>query len=536
MINVAAFFDLFHFLRPLWLGAIPLIGAIWWLVRRQDSTKTTWPANIAPHLLEQLIVNRSNSRRVRPIDHVAVILLLITCAGAGPTWNRLPNPFSAETAPLAVVLEVSKTMMANDVTPTRLERAKIKILDLIDRRAGARTGLVAYAGSAHLVLPLTDDPKIVKPFLESLSPDVMPKPGQNAAAALAVAKEMLSREDTPGSILFVNDGIDRADIPAFAKEAKSSTGLTALVLGTETGGNIILKEGRFATDASGRRLDSAIDATVLDQWQEMGQVQVIRAASGPEDLDRVQRAVRSHYETVLDADDRFQWEDRGWLFVWPAVLLGMFWFRRGWTMQWAGMLMLVTTAFNSSSARADGLTDIFFTADQQGRYAFEQRDFSNAGNLFIDPMWKGTALYRAGRYLEAADVFARLTSTDALVNMGNALIKGREYDRAVSAYEQALVDAPNNVVARNNLGIARAIVRRLTRLREQEDTGEQTELGADDYKFDNKSGKGKEIIITGQGKLKIESAEQWMRTVDTRASDFLRTRFALESAKGAPEK
>lgn len=205
-------------------------------------------------------------------------------------------------------------------------------------------------------------------------------------------------------------------------------------------------------------------------------------------------------------------------------------------MQWAGMLMLVTTAFNSSSARADGLTDIFFTADQQGRYAFEQRDFSDAGDLFIDPMWKGTALYRAGRYLEAADVFARLTSTDALVNMGNALIKGREYDRAVSAYEQALVDAPNNVVARNNLGIARAIVRRLTRLREQEDTGEQTELGADDYKFDNKSGKGKEIIITGQGKLKIESAEQWMRTVDTRASDFLRTRFALESAKGAPEK
>lgn len=180
--------------------------------------------------------------------------------------------------------------------------------------------------------------------------------------------------------------------------------------------------------------------------------------------------------------------------------------------------------------------DLFFTADQQGRYAFEQKEFAAAGALFVDPMWKGTALYNAGLYLEAADAFARTSSSTALFNLGNALIKGREYSKAINAYEQALADAPDNAATRQNLNIARVIVKRLLRLREQEDTGEQTELGADDYKFDNKSGKGKEIIITGKGKLKIESAEQWMRMVDTRAADFLRTRFALEAAKGTPGK
>lgn len=538
MINLPPAIELFHFLRPAWLAALPLLGMIWWLVRRQNAARAQWPTEIAPHLLGHLIVNRSSARRLLPVDQVAVVLMLAAVASAGPTWSRLPNPFLAETAPLVVVLEVSETMMANDVTPVRLERAKIKILDLIGRRAGARTGLVAYAGSAHVVLPLTDDPKIVKPFLESLSPSVMPKLGENAGDALVVAKAMLSREDTPGSILFVNDGIDRADISAFEKEAQNTAGqgLSALILGTEAGGNILLKGGRFATSASGRRLSSGVDATALELWRKSGHVQVFRATNGSEDLDRIEGVIQSHFEAALDADDRFQWEDRGWLVIWPALLLGMFWFRRGWTMQWIGVLALTVTVLSPTTSRAEGLLDFFTTADQQGRYAFEQNNFSKAGDLFVDPQWKGTALYRAGRYLEAAEVFARLPSSEALFNLGNALVKGREYGRAISAYEQALADAPDHAAARKNLDIARAIVKRLTRIREEEDTGDQTELGADEYKFDNDTGKGKEIVITGNGKLKIESAEQWMRMVDTRAADFLRTKFALEEARGELKK
>ncbi|TDJ68701.1 MAG: VWA domain-containing protein, partial [Proteobacteria bacterium] len=125
---------------------------------------------LAPHLAAALTVGARGTGGVMAIDGVAVCAALIALATAGPTWNRVPNPLVAQTAPLAIVLEVSKTMLQADVAPNRLERAKHKILDLLAVRAGARTALIAYAGSAHRVTPLTEDPEILKPFLEGLGP------------------------------------------------------------------------------------------------------------------------------------------------------------------------------------------------------------------------------------------------------------------------------------------------------------------------------------------------------------------------------
>ncbi len=171
--------------------------------------------------------------------------------------------------------------------------------------------------------------------------------------------------------------------------------------------------------------------------------------------------------------------------------------------------------------------DYFFTSDQQGRYAMEQNQFSSAADLFHDPMWKGVAAYRAGRYLEAADTFARVTGADGLFNMGNALVKGREYSRAVTAYEQALVIDPQHIGAKQNLEITRAIMAYLNEAR----SAGGTEVGADDVRYDNTAEKGQETVIAGQTRMKIESTEQWMRAVETQPRDFLRTKFAIEASK-----
>ncbi len=260
---------------------------------------------------------------------------------------------------------------------------------------------------------------------------------------------------------------------------------------------------------------------------------VIWAGTGDGDLRQVQRRVVSNLRSALDADERALWDDRGWLLVWPAALILLLCFRRGWTMRWAWVAVAAGTLLAPGQVRADGFWNLWLTPDQQGRYAYERKQFGSAAKLFEDPMWKGTAAYRAGKYIDAADAFARVPTAAGLFNMGNALVKGREYAQAVQAYEQALVDDPDHQAAARNLEVARAIIARLTRVRQQEDTGEQTELGADDYKFDNTSGEGKEIIITGQGKLRLDSAAQWMRSVDTRPGDFLRIKFALEAAKVA---
>ncbi len=533
MTSVETFLGAFHFLRPAWLVALPVVFGIWWLVRRRGTVQPAGARQIAPHLLDHLLINRQRATRVRPVDLVLVALFCAALAAAGPTWRRVPNPFFSEAAPLVIALKVSETMLANDVQPTRLERAKLKILDLIPLRAGARTALIAYAGSAHVVLPATEDPEILKPFLNGLAPDVMPVRGANAADALSLAVDVLAREETPGTILFVNDGVDALDFEAFSGYAGSegAAGIVALVLGTEEGGSARRPDGSFVTGPGGRRLATGVDLDTLGRWARAGNVDVIRGRADDGDVRRVEARVRSNLRDAFETDDRAKWDDRGWLLVWPALFVTLFWFRRGWTMRWVWLLAVALPVAMPGPARAQGGVDWFLTPDQQGRLAFEDKRFSEAGDRFADPMWKGTALYRAGRYLEAAEAFARVPSADGLFNMGNAFVKGREYAKAVQAYEQALTEDPAHADAQQNLEIARAIIAHLTRVRQQEDTGEQTELGADDYKFDNTSGEGKEIIITGQGKLKLESAEQWMRMVDTRPADFLRTKFALEAAE-----
>ena len=395
MDSLAAALETFHWIRPLWLLTIALIGLLWWIIRRRDRLQQMpGDMQLAPHLLNALTVNQAARRGVRPVDLVALGLVLAALTAAGPTWQRIPNPFFAETAPLVVAMEVSDTMLANDVLPTRLERARLKVLDLMNLRTGGRTALIAFAGSAHLVLPPAEDPRIIKPFLEGLDPEIMPRSGDNGAAALILAQDLLVREDTPGSILFVTDGLDSSDVPAFAAygEQAAAAGIVILVLGTESGGVARRTDGTFATDAGGRRLETGVDMAAIERLAGIGGVSVVRATPDNADLTRIQRRVATNLQNALDEDAAAVWDDQGWWLLWPGALLALLWFRRGWTMQWiwVGAVGLSAAAMTPVPAAADP-ADWFLSPDQQGRYAFEQKRFSKAADLFEDPMWKGIA-------------------------------------------------------------------------------------------------------------------------------------------------
>jgi len=528
MDSLSAALEAFHLIRPLWLVAVPLIGLLWWIIRRRDRLQQV-PANmqLAPHLLAALTVNRSIRRGVRPVDLVALGLLLATLAAAGPAWQRIANPFFAESAPLVVAIEVSETMLANDVLPTRLDRARLKVLDLMEQRAGGRTALIAFAGSAHLVLPPTEDPQLVKPFLEALSPEIMPRAGENGAAALLLAHELLLREDTPGSILFITDGLASADVPAFLayQEQVDAAGVVLLVLGTQAGGVARRSDGSLVTGTDGQRLQTGVDLASIGR---LG-VNVVRATTDNADLQRIARRLESNLLNALDKDVLAAWDDQGWWLLWPGALLGLFWFRRGWTMHWVFVAALgLGSAGIAPPATADPV-DWFLTPDQQGRYAMQQRRFSDAADLFEDPMWQGIAAYRAGRYQQAAEVFARVPTAQGFFNLGNSYVKAREYDRAVVAFRQAVAEDPEFGPARENLELAEYIVTYLNDVRLQSDTGDDSELNADGFRFDNKADEGTEIVINDASRLEAKSEEQWLRAVATQPSEFLRIKFALEA-------
>lgn len=200
-------------------------------------------------------------------------------------------------------------------------------------------------------------------------------------------------------------------------------------------------------------------------------------------------------------------------------------------LQIAIVTALAAVALAVLAKRGGDFTSLWLTPNQQGRLAYEDKELSAAADLFEDPRWKGRAAYAAGRYPEAAAAFARIPTAEGFYNRGNALMKGREYVKAIPSYEQAVMDAPDWPAAAENLRLARYVLEYIEGLREAEDTGDESELSADDVQFDNTKEKGKEIVITKESTIEAASAEKWMRSVNTDTRDFLRSRFALEATR-----
>jgi Ca-activated chloride channel family protein len=326
--------ELFHFLRPWWLLGLLVVAWLWWLAHRREADAAQLLAVFPEHLAQALTMGRTTRSWFRPVDVVLLACLLLVIGVAGPSWSKQPSPWFAETAPLVVAVEVSDSMRANDLLPTRLDRARFKLLDLIGARTGARTALIAYAGSAHIVMPPTRDLAVIKPFLESLDPLIMPEPGANAAAVLPLATRLLGAEASVGTVLFVTDGFAAGDSAAFAEHAgqPGAPALAALVVGTAAGGTALMPDGTPLRNTGGGRLDTAVDEATLRRVASAGDVTIVRPSTGDADVRALLRTIESNLRQADDPNAR--WRDQGWWFVLPAVLLVLFWFRRGWTNQW----------------------------------------------------------------------------------------------------------------------------------------------------------------------------------------------------------
>ena len=193
--------------------------------------------------------------------------------------------------------------------------------------------------------------------------------------------------------------------------------------------------------------------------------------------------------------------------------------------------LLAAIALAWQFSRVGDFGSLWLTPDQQARRAYEALEFQEAFERFEDPAWKGAAAYDSGLYEESAAAFGRIPTTVGFYNRGNAFMKARDYGKAIIAYEQAVAEAPDWAEAQENLELATYTLEYIERVREQSDTGDESELSADEYVFDNTKERGLEMEITDQSTIEMESAEKWMRGVDTETSDFLRTRFLLEATR-----
>ncbi|AYC33058.1 VWA domain-containing protein [Pseudomonas cavernae] len=514
----------FHFLRPLWLLLLLpglLLPLAWG--RSRDLSRRLRGA-IAPNLLKHLVITPSDRQRLRPVHLFGALLILGGLAAAGPTWEQDRPAFLENRAPLILAVDLSPSMDANDVPPTRLEAAKHKLHDLIQRRAGARTGLIAYAGSAHLVLPATEDPALLDSFLQALSTELIEAPGKNALAVIEEAKRLLAAEQSPGTLVLVTDGADVSQLEAIGKSLDNA-GLQLLVLavGSQDGGMLRDAQGQPRVDSTGRPLLANFDAQGLKQLADAADAPLGSLTLNDDDLDWIELHAQQHFQAASGDGQEVHWKDAGYWLCWPLLLIAFFCVRRGWSVNWlGGLLLALGLALPAPPAQAGVLADAFFTPDQQGRWAFEHGHYPQAQAHFHDPYWQGLAAYNAADYNAALASFARLDSAQAYFYLGNSYARLYKLPEAIAAFGQALKLQPQFPEASANLALVTELYQ------DQQEEGEKApELKPDEEKFDNKTGKGKTEQMQAP---KTPSDELWLRNLSTSPAKFLKQKFSLQDA------
>jgi len=546
----------FHFLRPAWALAI-----IPWLVinqvqNRREASKASFGGIIAPHLLEHLRLQRFESRWFNPVSVTRVITLLLLLVLMGPTWRQQPSPLSQDEAALVILLDVSASMQQSDVQPSRLERAKQKIGDLLALRPDKKAALIVYAGSAHTVLSLTADQDILKQYLAAIKPAIMPRAGKFLEYGLPLVTSVLSESGAPATVVLFTDGLGADSTGEFEPYFKSS-GNQLLVVGVgteEQEEGLAPLERRSLEQLAAASGGSYVDLTVDDS-----------------DVHRLNRKIDSHY--VVLEDSALPWLDSGYLLVFPAMALFLLWFRRGWTLNWAWLAIPLVlqgspaiveaqeepqpaqaqAPENVDTNQADGwpaiqwFANLWLTGDQQGRLLMQTGDYHAAATRFEEPMWKGLAYYYAEDFMLAAEYFSRSDSDDALFNQANARAHARDYVRAVNRYDQLLARTPNYPGARQNRDRVQALIDEINRLSESQQaepgvSGEDKELGSDDaipaQGAEELTWEQAETLTLSADEILAdpETAQMWLRSVQQDPSNFLAIKFGMQLQRQSGER
>ncbi|VXC67154.1 VWA domain-containing protein [Pseudomonas sp. 9Ag] len=436
-----------YLLRPFWLIVLPLpIWLMWRLWHRQRQTGR-WQ-RLLPEAFHTALLTRGRLRNSKlPWILLGSAWLLGCLALLGPSWQQVEQPSLTRADPLVILLETTPAMLATDVRPSRLEQAKRKILDLLPTRQDAQTAVVVFAGSAHTLVPLSNDMATTQNLLDALQPDLMPEPGHRADLAVAQGIALLQQgANGAGRLLLIGSSLsepERASIEQQLDENEQS--LLLLGIGTEQGAPIPLEDGSFLKDDKGSIVIPRLDDNAMRRFASQigGRYQQARVDDADLRnlglLERNGKLVAQDETTRLDA-----WQDQGYWLLLPLVLLAAFAGRRGW------LFCLPLVLFVPQPASALSFDDLWLRPDQQGMRLLESSRPGEAATRFEDHQWQGYARYQAGDFAGAAEQFGKGDSAADHYNRGNALARNDELQAAIEAYEQALELDPGLDVARRN--------------------------------------------------------------------------------------
>jgi len=480
----------FHFLRPWWLLALLLLPLLLRALRQFGSAGDAWRNVVDAHLLDYLIERDTNTATGLPRLLIATCWVIAALALAGPAWERLPQPLFQNRAAHLIALELAPSMLAGDLKPSRLERARYKVSDLLKHTNDGQVALLAYAGAAFVVAPLTDDANTVANLLEALDPGVMPVSGNDTAHAIDRAVKLIHQAGLKtGDVVLFADSASSNAVDAAKRALASGVRISVLGVGTEQGAPVALPRGGFLQDASGNVVLPKLQIAELQALASAGGGRYAALSVDGADLETLLgphagAAAGDSDVSITDAvSPRFQ--DRGpWLLLLlvPLCALG---FRRGWL-----LLLPLLLALQSTPSQAMGWADLWQRPDQQAAEQLKAGDAKSAQALAQDPALRGAAAYRAGDYERAAQSFQVAGGADAQYNLGNTLAGQKHYEEALAAYDAALKQQPEMADAKaNKLAVKEWVEKQ--KQKQQQDKSQQGQKDSKDHQGKDQQDGGK---------------------------------------------
>ena len=490
----------FSLAQPLWLWLLALLPFLAVLFLSSERKRAQALGRLIAARLQARLAG-SVSVAKRRVAFVLLLLGLALCvvALARPRWGFTFEQVMGRGRDIIIAVDTSRSMLAQDLEPSRLARAKFAAQDLLSNLDGDRVGLIAFAGSAFLQAPLTPDYDAVRDSLEELDTEIIPQGGTNLSAAIAAADEAFGKgESTHRALILFTDGEDlQEDALEAAKKHKDTFRIFTIGLGTPGGAPLIVPSRRgkeMVRDEQGNVVTSRLDEKRLREVAEAGGGFYIHLQNGPAEMRQLFRDGLSNM-TEKDTDqrmnkiaiERYQWPlSLGLACIAASVLLGE---RRRALMRAAAAMML---AILPAVAHAEDDAELQkLEAERNKRPGVSQLDYN-----------VGCAAFKSGDYDKAAASFSNALGTGdaalkskAAYNLANTLArrgaaekekepKLAEWKSAVQNYDHALALDPSNASAKENRDIVSKAIAELEKPEEKKDQQKKDEQKKDDQKQD----------------------------------------------------
>lgn len=525
--ELAATIAQFHWLRPWWLVALLPGIALSLLLARRSANNSSWQGVIAPELLPYLVEQGASAQRLRLHWWLLVPWLCACLALAGPSWNKIPLPIHKQQTPLVILLDLSPSMLAEDLKPNRLTRARLKLTDLLHARQEGTTALVAYAGDAHIVTPLTDDTATIISLLPALNPAVMPVVGNQPLQALEKGLALIQKSGfANGHILLVSDGLPQTDLAKMNVQLKDIGGIrvSVLSLGTKDGAPIPAtssdSKGGFVKDRQGNIVLAQLKEKPLRALAQSNGGLYRKLSTNDVDIKALNQLFnRTDSEQSQQLQRTFDtWHDSGFWLVLPLLPFLVLAFRRN----VLALLLLAPLAFTPDKAYALEWQDLWLRSDQQGQKALAAGDTESAETLFKDPTWKGAAAYKNGNFDAAEEHFKNSEATaDSLYNLANAQAKAGQLEAALKNYQAALeLDSQHEDAVFNKDVVEKALQQQQEQEQSQGDKDQQDGEQSDANNDESKPGESSDSQQDGeQGEQGDKNSAQNKNNPDNKEQD-----------------